>query len=189
MRFEADLQRELQVISDRLVYARSELTRMETLLAQKFIYAQNSGRIQRMGVTKPGSRIAAGARIMEVAPLETDFELVANTTRIEVPDLRNGQIVQVMISSGLKKSVWVPARISSILELSQNRRRVVIHIDRSDLTKRDLLRGDRTLNGLGESSNALVSVNAQPAMVGLRSTISNVVRPKIENLSLGNAEL
>jgi len=66
---------------------------------------------------------------------------------------------------------WVPAKIDRVLELSQNRRQVLIYVDRKDLNKRDLLKGDPSLSGLGEDSEALVSISSQTAFQSIKSIL------------------
>ncbi|MEM7241145.1 MAG: HlyD family efflux transporter periplasmic adaptor subunit [Pseudomonadota bacterium] len=178
-RFFEDIQRELRLISERLVFARSELSRMEVLLSEKFIYASASGRVQRLRVNESGRRVAAGAYILEIAPLKTDFEIIAESSIVDLPDVTIGQTVYVKLSGGLPKPIWVPAKIDRILELSQNKRQLLILLEREDLNKRDLLWGDHSLNGLGENSNALISVSSQSAWQSLGNIFENLIEIRL----------
>ena len=180
LRFEDDITKELGVITDRLSFAREELSRLEFLLEDKFIYAQHSGRIQRVRISEPGTRIAANARIMEIAPLETDFELAAEASVIDLPDVYTDQIVMVQLAGAAAGEKWVPAKISAIYALSQNKRRIMIHLDREDLVRRDLLDGDRQLVGLGEESNALISISAQPIAIIFKSILNDLIQSRSE---------
>lgn len=169
-----EIDRELGVISDQLQEAQAELTRMENLLRDKFIYASTSGRVQRMRIKEPGRRIAAGAYVLEIAPLQTDFEVTSEIGLAEAPNLGVGQLVHVQLSGGLPKPIWVPARIEKILKTSENNRLLSIRMAREDLNKRDLLYGDNSLNGLGERSEAVISVNSETAWQSLSGTLRNV---------------
>ena len=180
LRFDHDIEKELRTISDRLVYARSELTRMEALLANKFVYASSSGRIQKLRINSLDARVSPGEHFLEIAPLITDFEIVAASSILELTDVDVGQSVKVKLSSELQKPVWVPAKIERILELSKNKRQLMVHIKREDLNKRDLLMGDHSLNGLGENSNVLISVSAQSALRSLKNILFTLVDFRID---------
>jgi HlyD family secretion protein len=168
------LDRELEAISDQLVNAQSELTVMETLMRDKFIYATTSGRVQRMRIREAGRRIAAGAYVLEIAPLTTDFEVTSKINVAEAPNLNVGQLVHVQLSGGLPKPVWVPARIEKIIKTSENRRQLSIRLTREDLNKRDLLLGDHSLNGLGERSEAVISITSETAWESLSGTVKTM---------------
>ena len=170
------LDRELESISDQLINAQSELTRMEIVMRDKFIYATTSGRVQRMRVRDAGRRIAAGAYVLEIAPLTTDFEVTSRINVAEAPNLGVGQLVHVQLSGGLPKPVWVPARIEKIIKTSENRRQLSIRLAREDLNKRDLLLGDHSLNGLGERSEAVISINSETAWESLTGTVRTIFR-------------
>lgn len=169
---------ELRYISDRLVEARAELTAMEFLLKNKFIYASTSGRIQRMRIEKEGLRIAAGAYVMEISPLATDFEVSSRINTADFPSLAVGQPVQIKLSAGLPKPIWVPAEIAEITKISNNKRLIRIRLAREDLNKRDLLLGDNSLNGLGERSEAIISINSESALKTLETALKKIVKPK-----------
>jgi multidrug efflux pump subunit AcrA (membrane-fusion protein) len=168
------LDRELEAISDQLVNAQSELTEMETVMRDKFIYATTSGRVQRMRIREAGRRIAAGAYVLEIAPLTTDFEVTSKINVAEAPNLGVGQLVHVQLSGGLPKPVWVPARIEKIIKTSENHRQLSIRLAREDLNKRDLLLGDHSLNGLGERSEAVISINSETAWESLSGTVKTI---------------
>jgi multidrug efflux pump subunit AcrA (membrane-fusion protein) len=172
---------ELRKISDHLVLAQAELTRMETLMQDKFIYASTSGRVQRMRIKDAGRRIAAGAYVLEIAPLATDFEVTSRITVAQAPNLSVGQDVRVKLSGGLPKPVWVPAKIEKILKTSQNNRLLSIRLARADLNKRDLLLGDHSLNGLGEQSEAVISITSETAWESLRGTVKSIFESKKRN--------
>ena len=172
---------ELRLISDRLVEAQSELTRMENLMRDKFIYATTSGRVQRMRIRDAGRRIAAGAYVLEIAPLTTDFEVTSRINVTDAPNLRFGQLVHVQLSGGLPKPVWVPARIDKILKTSENSRLLSIRLAREDLNKRDLLLGDNSLNGLGERSEAVISINSETAWESLSGTVKAIFKLNSES--------
>ena len=172
---------ELRLISDRLVEAQSELTRMENLMRDKFIYATTSGRVQRMRIRDAGRRIAAGAYVLEIAPLTTDFEVTSRINVTDAPNLRLGQLVHVQLSGGLPKPVWVPARIDKILKTSENSRLLSIRLAREDLNKRDLLLGDNSLNGLGERSEAVISINSETAWESLSGTVKAIFKLNSES--------
>lgn len=167
---------EMATISDRLVHAQSELTRLETLLNDKFIYASTSGRIQRMRIHEAGRRIAAGAYVLEIAPLTTDFEVTSRISVTQAPNLSVGQLVHVQLSGGLPKPIWVPARVDKILQTSENNRLLSIRLTRADLNKRDLLMGDNSLNGLGERSEAIISINSETAWESLTGTVKTIFK-------------
>ena len=175
------LDRELESISDQLVNAQSELTRMETVMRDKFIYATTSGRVQRMRIRDAGRRIAAGAYVLEIAPLTTDFEVTSRINVSEAPNLGIGQLVHVQLSGGLPKPVWVPARIEKIIKTTENRRQLSIRLAREDLNKRDLLLGDHSLNGLGERSEAVISINSETAWESLSGTVKTIFQWADEN--------
>ena len=156
LRYQEDIEGELRILSDRLVFARSELTRMETLLSEKFVYAMASGRVQSVRVEGAGAKVLAMEHIMEISPLDTDFEIVADTSTLELVDTEEGQSVRIKLEVSNEKSVWVPGKIDRILDITQNQKQVLVFIDREDLNKRDLLIGDRNLNGLGENASAVI---------------------------------
>jgi multidrug efflux pump subunit AcrA (membrane-fusion protein) len=168
------LDRELESISDQLVNAQSELTRMEAVMRDKFIYATTSGRVQRMRIRDSGRRIAAGAYVLEIAPLTTDFEVTSKINVAQAPNLDVGQLVHVQLSGGLPKPIWVPARIEKIIKTSENRRQLSIRLAREDLNKRDLLLGDHSLNGLGERSEAVISITSETAWESLSGTVKTI---------------
>jgi hypothetical protein len=168
------LDRELEAISDQLVNAQTDLTRMENIMRDKFIYATTSGRVQRMRIRDSGRRIAAGAYVLEIAPLTTDFEVTSRINVAEAPNLGIGQLVHVQLSGGLPKPIWVPARIEKIIRTSENRRLLSIRLARADLNKRDLLLGDHSLNGLGERSEAVISINSETAWESLSGTVKTI---------------
>ncbi len=168
------LDRELEAISDQLVNAQADLTRMENVMRDKFIYATTSGRVQRMRIRDAGRRIAAGAYVLEIAPLTTDFEVTSRINVAEAPNLGVGQLVHVQLSGGLPKPIWVPARIEKIIKTSENRRQLSIRLARADLNKRDLLLGDHSLNGLGERSEAVISINSETAWESLSGTVKTI---------------
>ena len=154
-------------LNDALVLAESYLSTQENLLDQRFVYAIASGRVQRLRI-KEGTRLAKGAHFLEIAPVQTDFEVLSNASVMQVNDLTINQGVRVKLSGGLPRPIWVPAKIDSITKLSENKRLISIFLTREDLNKRDLLRGDRTLNGLGEQSEAIVKIKPENALVTLR---------------------
>lgn len=172
------LNQELMQISDSLVHAQAELTRMESLMKDKFIYASTSGRIQRMRIGESGRRIAPGAYVLEIAPLVTDFEVSSRISIAQAPHLSVGQEVQVKLSGGLPKPVWVPAKVEKILKTSQNNRLLSIRLTREDLNKRDLLLGDHSLNGLGEQSEAVISITSETALESLAGTMKSIWNAK-----------
>lgn len=167
---------ERQRISDMLQEAQSELTRMESLMADKFIYASSSGRVQRMRIGDPGKRVAAGAYVLEIAPLKTDFEVTSEINLAQAPNLGLGQLVHIQLSGGMPKPIWVPARVDKILKISENKRLVSIRMSREDLNKRDLLMGDNSLNGLGERSEAIISITSETAWKSLSGTVKSIFR-------------
>lgn len=167
---------ELEVLSDRLAEAEFDLTRMETLLDDKFVYASSSGRIQRMRIENAGQRIAAGAYVLEVSPLKTDFEVTSRINYAEFPSLKLGHLVQVKLSGGLPKPIWVPGKIDRILKISENKRLVSIRLKREDLNKRDLLLGDHSLNGLGERSDAIISISSETALETLETSFKRMFK-------------
>jgi HlyD family secretion protein len=174
------LDQELEKISDLLVGAQSELTRMESLMRDKFIYATTSGRVQRMRIREAGRRVAAGAYVLEIAPLATDFEVTSKINLAQAPNLTVGQLVHVQLSGGLPKPIWVPARIEKIIKSSENSRMLTIKLAREDLNKRDLLLGDHSLNGLGERSEAVISINSETAWESLAGTVRTIFRWPIQ---------
>ena len=93
LRFDHDIEKELRTISDRLVYARSELTRMEALLANKFVYASSSGRIQKLRINSLDARVSPGEHFLEIAPLITDFEIVAASSILELTHVDGDDIL------------------------------------------------------------------------------------------------
>jgi multidrug efflux pump subunit AcrA (membrane-fusion protein) len=175
---------EIAAISDRLVNAQSELTRMENLLSDKFIYATTSGRVQRMRIREAGRRVAAGAYVLEIAPLTTDFEVTSRINVAQAPNLGVGQLVHVQLSGGLPKPIWVPAKVDRILKTSENGRLLSIRLAREDLNKRDLLLGDNSLNGLGERSEAVISINSETAWESLTGSVRTMF--KIGNTEINN---
>ena len=167
---------ELEVMSDRLVEAQAELSGMEMLLNDKFIYASTSGRVQRMRIENEGQRIAAGAYVLEISPLITDFEVSSRVNFAEFPSLEIGHLVQVKLSGGLPKPIWVPGRIDNISKISENKRLLSIRLKREDLNKRDLLLGDHSLNGLGERSDAIISITSESALETLETSLKRIFR-------------
>lgn len=174
-----DIDAELEVIGDRLAEAQAELSSMEALLDDKFIYASTSGRIQRMRIKENG-RVAAGAYVMEVSPLVTDFAVSARMNIADMPSISEGMNVRVKLSGGMPRPVWVPAYIERISKLTENTRMVQIRLKREDLNKRDLLLGDHSLNGLGERSEAVIAIRAETALQALRGTAQRTVRSRLD---------
>lgn len=154
---------EIEKVSNSLIDAESVLTQMESLMQDRFLYASTSGRVQRMRIKNAGTRVAAGAYLLEIAPLKTDFEVLSTITLQDLPDLSIGQSVNVQVSGGLPKPIWVPAQIQNISKIEANKRLVSIHLQREDLNKRDLLLGAHSLNGLGEQSEAMISIRSENA--------------------------
>ncbi|GLQ35281.1 hypothetical protein GCM10007939_15640 [Amylibacter marinus] len=175
---------ELAEISDQMVLAQAELTRMEDILRDKFIYASISGRVQRMRIKESGRKVAAGAYVLEIAPLTTDFEVTSRITLAQFPSIAEGQPVQVQLSGGLPKPVWVPATVEKVLKVSDNKRVVSIRLKREDLNKRDLLLGDHSLNGLGERSEALISIKSENALHTFGTTLKNLWAHRTDSITL-----
>lgn len=174
---------ELHAIEDRLIKAQAHLSEVEETVNNRFVYASASGRIQRMRVDEAGKRIAAGAYIMEIAPLATDFEVMANASVLDIPQLRVGSGVDVRISGQLRGAQWVPAQVAEITKITANKRLVRIILRREDLAKRDLLFGDYTLNGLGAQSEALISVKTEPALQSLMGYVERHLLQKLPALA------
>ncbi|MCP5074753.1 MAG: HlyD family efflux transporter periplasmic adaptor subunit [Rhodobacteraceae bacterium] len=166
------LRRLLDQITDGLAAAEARLAELDQIKRNRFVYASDSGRVQRLRVKEGGKRIARGAYILEIAPLTTNFEVLATVTVANLPYVRVGQSVTVGLSSGLPRPVFVPAVIARISKATENTRTLSIAIAREDLNKRDLLIGDRSLNGLGERSEALITVQAENALKSLRNIMS-----------------
>lgn len=162
-----DIDQELSLISDQLLEAEQSLARMDKQINQRFIFASTSGRVQRIRIRKAGGRVAAGAYVMEIAPLTTDFEVLSTVSIAEIPDISVGMPVNVQLSGGMPRPVWVPAQVAEIAKTSATHRLVRIRLTRQDLNKRDLLRGDHTLNGLGEQSEAVISIASENAVKSL----------------------
>lgn len=173
----AKITRELELTNDKMVEAEQTLSRSETLLQKRFVFASTSGRVQRMRVSQNGGRIAAGAYVLEIAPLTTDFEVLSRVNVLDIPDLGVGQQVQVRLSGGMPRPIWVPARVEEIVKTSANQRLVRIRLTREDLNKRDLLRGDHSLNGLGEQSEALISIQSESALRSLSTILKRQFKP------------
>ena len=164
----------LDQIIDLLAKAESRLAKLENIKKNRYIYASNSGRVQRLRVKESGKRIARGAYILEIAPLTTNFEVIATINISDMSYIEVGQEVSIYLSSGLPSAVSVPARISKISKATENTRTVTIEIAREELNRRDLLVGDRSLNGLGERAEALVEVKSSSALEALEAIfISN----------------
>lgn len=165
------LNQQLDSIIDALATAENRLARLERIQQNRFIYANASGRVQRLRITKNGKRVARGAYLLEIAPLTTDFEVLATIRVAELSYIRIGQTVEVTLSSGLPGAAAVPATVTDIVKASANTRTVKIAIERSELNRRDLLVGERSLNGLGERSEALVEVKTSTGFQALRSIL------------------
>jgi multidrug efflux pump subunit AcrA (membrane-fusion protein) len=163
------LNRALDQIVDLLAEAENRLAKLESIKSNRFIYASNSGRVQRLRVKESGKRIARGAYILEIAPLTTNFEVVATINVSDMSYIELGQEVSIYLSSGLPSAVSVPARIAKIAKATENTRTVTIEIAREELNRRDLLVGDRSLNGLGERAEALVEVKSDSALKALET--------------------
>ncbi len=168
---EDGLARQLDSITDALAQAESRLSELDQLQRNRFVFASNSGRVQRLRIKEGGKRIARGAYILEIAPLTTDFEVLATVRVADLPYVRIGQSVTVGLSSGLPRPIMVPAVIAGITKATENTRTLSIAIRREDLNKRDLLIGERSLNGLGERSEALIEVQAGNALKSLRNIL------------------
>lgn len=166
----AKIMRRLDLSNDKLIDAEADLARMEKLMKKRFVFASTSGRIQRLRISEPGKNLAANAYVLEIAPLKTDFELLSTVNVLEIPDLRVGSEVQVKLSGALPKPIWVPAKVVSITKATANKRLIRITLTKEDLNQRDLLIGDNRLNGLGEQSEAMISVTPESAL-GALSTI------------------
>ncbi len=164
---------ELDQIVDLLAKAENRLAKLENIRRNRFVYASNSGRIQRLRVKKSGKRIARGAYILEIAPLVTDFEVIAAVNVSDMSYIQIGQEVSIRLSSGLPTAVSVPARITRISKATENTRTLSITITREDLNRRDLLVGDHSLNGLGERAEALVEVKSNTALQTLGSLLQD----------------
>ncbi|MCP5085200.1 MAG: HlyD family efflux transporter periplasmic adaptor subunit [Rhodobacteraceae bacterium] len=169
---ETKLRRRLDQITDGLAAAEARLAELDQLKQNRFVYASDSGRVQRLRVKEGGKRIARGAYILEIAPLTTDFEVLATVSVADLSYVRVGQPVTVGLSSGLPRPVFVPAVIARITKATENTRALSIAIARESLNKRDLLIGDRSLNGLGERSEALIEVQAENAFRSLRRILT-----------------
>ena len=78
----------------------------------------------------------------------------------------------------------MPAKISNIQKLSENLRLVSVFLARTDLNKRDLLRGDRSLNGLGERSEAVVAIKSESAFAALRTVIGGYFEGAVPSFGL-----
>ncbi len=163
------LNRVLDQIVDSLAEAENRLAKLESIKNNRFIYASDSGRVQRLRVKESGKRIARGAYILEIAPLTTNFEVVATINISDMSYIEVGQTVSIYLSSGLPSAVSVPAKISKITKATENTRTVTIEITREELNRRDLLVGDRSLNGLGERAEALVEVKSDSALNALEA--------------------
>jgi len=163
----------LDRIIDALALAEQKLARLDRINKNRFIYASNSGRVQRLRIKKGGKRIARGAYLLEIAPLTTDFEVLATVNLAELPYVSVGQKVSVSLSLGLPRAVAVPAVIANIVKATKNTRILNIKILREDLNRRDLLIGERSLNGLGERSEALIEVQSKNALSALGDIIRN----------------
>lgn len=174
------LNAELDQIVDFLAKAENRLSKLEAIKANRFIYASNSGRVQRLRVKNSGKRIARGAYILEIAPLITNFEVIATINIADMSYVKIGQEVSILLSSGLPSATSVPARIVNITKATANTRTVSIEILREELNRRDLLVGDRSLNGLGERAEALVEIQSNSALQALGAIFSrNVYRDSI----------
>ncbi|WP_229802284.1 HlyD family efflux transporter periplasmic adaptor subunit [Amylibacter ulvae] len=170
------IEAELDRISDALMKSENDLSRIENIREKRFVYASTSGRVQRLRVSGEGGRIAAGAYIMEIAPLTTDFEVLATVGIADSSDVVIGQDVQVQLSGGMPKPIWVPAQIEDVNKVTSNKRLVRIKLRREDLNKRDLLLGDHSLNGLGEQSEAIVSLSSESAMHSIKAIMLRHLR-------------
>jgi len=159
-----ELMQKLDRIIDALAAAEAKLARLDKIKNNRFVYASIRGRVQRLRIKSGGKRIARNAHLLEIAPLTTDFEVLATAQVADLPYLSVGLKVTVSLSSGLPRPIQVPAVIAKISKASENSRTLTISIKREDLNKRDLLIGDRSLNGLGERSEALISVRAKNAL-------------------------
>ena len=168
--------RDTDAITDALVKSEQELARITTLRSNRFLYASVTGRIQRLRIKKTGGRIAAGAYVLEIAPLTTDFEVLANVGIIQMPDVMLGHPVQVRLAGNKSRPIWVPARVETITKLSANKQLISVRLKREDLNKRDLLYGDNSLNGLGEQAEALVSISSETAGRSLKNILSGHLR-------------
>ncbi len=165
------INRQLDNIIDALALAEQQLARLDRIKRNRYIYASNSGRVQRLRIKQGGKRIARGAYIMEISPLTTNFEVLATVNVSDLSYVRVGQNVTVSLSSGLPRAVAVPATVVRIAKATENTRTLSIAIQREDLNKRDLLVGDRSLNGLGERSEALIAVQSKNALETLKEIL------------------
>ena len=161
------INQKLDGIIDALAQAEQRLSKLDRIKRNRFVYASNSGRVQRLRITKSGKRIARGAYILEIAPLSTDFEVLATVNVSELPYVHVGQQVTVSLSSGLPHAVAVPALIAKIVKATENTRTLRVALERKELSRRDLLIGERSLNGLGERSEALIEVKSENALRAL----------------------
>jgi hypothetical protein len=100
---------------------------------------------------------------MEIAPLTSDFEVISSVPIREMAHLQLNQEVSVQFSGSSPIPITVPGRIAKISKVSANTRNVTILIDRAEINRRDLLLGDRLLNGQGEQAEAVISVQAETA--------------------------
>jgi multidrug efflux pump subunit AcrA (membrane-fusion protein) len=160
---EQEIRQELERNSDALMFAEAELSRLDNLVENRFLYASTSGRVQRLRISEAGKRLSAGAYVMEIAPLTSDFEVISNVPLKEISHLSLNQVVSVQFSGSSPIPVTVPGRIAKISKVTANSRSVTILIDRADINRRDLLLGDRLLNGQSEQAEAVISVQAETA--------------------------
>jgi membrane fusion protein, type I secretion system len=108
------LEHQLDRITDELVRAESRLSGQEDLMQNRFLYTFTSGRVQRLRITKGGERLAAGAYVLEITPLTTDFKVLANVGLPELPYISVGQTVRILLAGNLPGPVFVPAKTSKI---------------------------------------------------------------------------
>lgn len=152
-----------------MMRAEAELKEYEAFVQNRFVHESSSGRIQRLRIKEGGKKTAAGAYVMEIAPLATDFEVHAVIGLPDLPFISVGQEVEMRLSGGLPRPVLVSGIITKIGKTTANKRNVVITLRRADLNKRDLLIGDPSPNRLTGQSEAWVSVkteNAPHSLVG-----------------------
>jgi multidrug resistance efflux pump len=178
LRQSQEIRQELERNSDALMLAEAELSRLSDLVNNRFIYASTSGRVQRLRIKEAGKRVSAGAYVMEIAPLTSDFEVISNVSMKEMAHLSLDQSVNVQFSGSSPIPIKVPGRIIKISKVSANSRSVTIMIDRAEINRRDLLLGDRLLNGQGEQAEAVISVQAETAGKALLGILTPVPEVK-----------
>ena len=172
-----EIRQELERNSDALMFAEAELSRLDNLVENRFLYASTSGRVQRLRISEAGKRLSAGAYVMEIAPLTSDFEVISNVPLKEISHLSLNQVVSVQFSGSSPIPVTVPGRIAKISKVTANSRSVTILIDRADINRRDLLLGDRLLSGQSEQAEAVISVKAETAGNALLGILRKAPEP------------